>query len=223
MIWSFYHSCFPRAYVPTHTDLEGITYDVHIFAAASKSDYGAVAQMRSEDHTGQVHLSFILAHSLVARKHLHSIPCLELVAAQLARVLEWELTLLVPRTNLWSNSTTVLTWLNSKSCRYKVFIEARIAEIQKLTQNCTVGSSVALNRLCKTPSWSLNDDTVHLDDTVQELQGQDSLRDLTGMHQYRQAEVIILQQAQRQFFSEDYNILTANKLVLSRRLDGQRN
>lgn len=34
---------------------------------------------------------------------------------------------------LWTDSTTVLSWLRSDSCRYKVFIGTRIAEIQDMT------------------------------------------------------------------------------------------
>ncbi|KAL7851363.1 hypothetical protein AOLI_G00217190 [Acnodon oligacanthus] len=128
---------FPRAYVPVGTDLEGDTHEVHIFADASEQVYGAVAYMRSEDHEGQVHLSFILAHTREAPKCLHSIPrlelCAALMAAQLSHVLERE----VARTELWSDSTTVLTWLHSQSCRYKVFVGTRVAEIQELTENCT--------------------------------------------------------------------------------------
>lgn len=132
---------FPRAYVPADANLEGATREVHIFADASEQAYGAVAYMRTEDREGQIHLSFILARSRVAPRRLHSIPRLELcgalVAAQLAHVLERELSLTVARTVLWSDSTTVLTWLHSQSCRYKVFVGARIAEIQELTEKCT--------------------------------------------------------------------------------------
>lgn len=34
---------------------------------------------------------------------------------------------------LWSDSSTVLQWLKSESCRYKVFVGTRVAEIQSLT------------------------------------------------------------------------------------------
>lgn len=69
---------------------------------------------------------------------MHSIPrlelCAALMAAKLASVLERELTLKVARTVLWF--TTVLTWLHSQSCRYQVFVGARLGEIQDLTENC---------------------------------------------------------------------------------------
>ena len=132
---------FPRAYVPGDIDLEVAAREMHIFADASEQAYGAVAYLRTKDQEGQIHLSFLFARSRVAPRRLHSIPRLELcgalVAAQLARVLRNELTLTVARTVLWSDSTTVLTWLHSQSCRYKVFVGARVAEIQELTENCT--------------------------------------------------------------------------------------
>ncbi|XDV33330.1 hypothetical protein PO909_003765 [Leuciscus waleckii] len=34
-------------------------------------------------------------------------------------------------------SSTVLTWLNSESCHYKVFVGNRVAEIQELTEKCS--------------------------------------------------------------------------------------
>ncbi len=49
------------------------------------------------------------------------------------KVLENELTLKIDQIILWSDSTTVLTWLRSESCRYKVFVGTRVAKIQELT------------------------------------------------------------------------------------------
>lgn len=67
---------------------------------------------------------------------LLSSPCLEfcaaLTGAQLARVLHNELTLKIRQTVMWSDSTTVLTWIQSESYHYKVFVGNRIAEIQEL-------------------------------------------------------------------------------------------
>lgn len=37
------------------------------------------------------------------------------------------------QTMLWSDSTTVLDWLQSDSCRYKVFVGTRVSETQELT------------------------------------------------------------------------------------------
>ncbi|XP_077396826.1 uncharacterized protein LOC144033019 [Festucalex cinctus] len=130
----------PRPYVPSDSPLEGATRQLHIFADASEKAYGAVTFIRTEDKHGRTHLSFVLARSRIAPKRLHSVPrlelCAALVAAQLASTLKKELTLTVHRIVLWSDLTTVLTWLHSQSCRYKVFVGSRVAEIQELTEGC---------------------------------------------------------------------------------------
>lgn len=57
-----------------------------------------------------------------------------LTGAQLAQVIQNELTLPIDSVTLWSDSTTVLYWLTAESCRYKVFVGGRVAEIQTLTE-----------------------------------------------------------------------------------------
>nr|XP_061816936.1 uncharacterized protein LOC133606706 [Nerophis lumbriciformis] len=124
----------PRCYTPIPTT--GSQYDLHIFCDASERAYGAVAYVRLQ--TKDVILtSFIMARSRVAPKRQQSMPRLELCAAlagaQLAKVLKTEMTLPLQKTTLWSDSTTVLEWLQSDSCRFKVFVGTRVSEIQELT------------------------------------------------------------------------------------------
>ena len=113
------------------------------FCDTSERAYGSVAYLRCQDASGQVSVSFLMARSKVAPKLQLSMPRLELSAAlsgaQLAHMLHRELTLPIEITFLWSDSTTVLLWIKSDSCRYKVFVGARMAEIQELTSQCTWG------------------------------------------------------------------------------------
>lgn len=51
----------------------------------------------------------------------------------LANLLTRELTLEISKVVMWTDSTTVLAWIQSDSCRFKVFAGTRIAEIQELT------------------------------------------------------------------------------------------
>ena len=127
----------PRCYVTAVLDSPNAWRDIHIFCDASERAYGSVGYLRTEDASGQVQVAFLAARSRVAPKRQQSMPRLELCAAltgaQLATTLGRELTLDVRHVHMWTDSSTVLTWITSDSCRYKVFVGTRIAEIQELT------------------------------------------------------------------------------------------
>lgn len=135
------HIALPRSYTGPAKDKETSKRDIHIFCDASERAYGSVAYLRTEDQQGNVEVAFITARSKVAPKKQQSIPRLELCAsltgAQLARVVKTEFTLPIQHITLWTDSTTVLTWLKSESCRFKVFVGTRVAEIQDLTDQHT--------------------------------------------------------------------------------------
>ncbi len=132
---------FPRSYTSPAKDNGTSQRDIHIFCDASERAYGSVAYLRTEDQQGDVEVSFLTARSKVAPKKQQSIPRLELCAAltgaQMAKVVSTELTLPFHHIFLWTDSTTVLTWLKSESCRFKVFVGTRVAEIQDLTDQHT--------------------------------------------------------------------------------------
>ncbi|KAI2648679.1 Gag-Pro-Pol polyprotein [Labeo rohita] len=134
------HIALPRCYCSAPKDNVSSQRDIHIFCDSSECAYGSVAYLRTEDQNGEVEITFIVARSRVAPKKRLSIPCLELCAAltgaQLAKILQNELTLPIHQVFLWSDSTTVLTWIKSESCRFKVFVGTRITEIQDLTSYC---------------------------------------------------------------------------------------
>ncbi|XP_026110661.1 uncharacterized protein LOC113084551 isoform X2 [Carassius auratus] len=127
----------PRCYVSPEMNTSNLQRDLHIFADASEKAYGSVAYLRTESSQGCVEVSFLHARSRVGPKKQQSIPrlelCAALTAAQLAALLQRELTVNIRNVICWTDSTTVLTWLQSDSCRYKVFVGTRIAEIQELT------------------------------------------------------------------------------------------
>ena len=105
---------------------------MHVFRDASEQAYGSVVYLTTNDDTG--HVSFIMARFWVAPKRQQSMPRLELCAAlpgaQLASLIHRELNLSITQTFLWTDSTIVLTWLTSESCRFKVFMGTRVSEIQ---------------------------------------------------------------------------------------------
>ncbi|KAJ8415881.1 hypothetical protein AAFF_G00404380 [Aldrovandia affinis] len=98
----------PRCYVSLALDHAASKREVHIFCDASQWAYGSVGYLRTEDAAGHV---------------------------ELANLLIRELTLEVSRVVMWTDSTTVLAWIQSDSCRFKVFVGTRIAEIQELTDS----------------------------------------------------------------------------------------
>lgn len=131
------HVTFPRCYTKANTDLSGSRRILHVFCDASERAYGSVAYISTSDKHGETQVSFVAARSRVAPKRQQSIPRLELCAAltgaQLAATLRKELTIKIDQELYWTDSTTVLTWLQSDSCNYKVFVGTRVAEIQDLT------------------------------------------------------------------------------------------
>lgn len=131
----------PRCYTTAELDPNTCNRSVHVFCDASEKAYGSVAYLRTEDSSGRTEVAFIAARSRVAPKRQLSIPRLELSAAltgaQLASVLKRELTLDVHQYIYWTDSMTVLTWLQSESCKFKVFVGTRVAEIQELTDSGT--------------------------------------------------------------------------------------
>ncbi len=132
------HVAWPRCYCSKELDHPTSTRQIHIFRDASEQAYGSVAYLRTESPEGKVGVAFVAARSRVAPKKQQTIPRLELCAAltgaQLAKVLKTELTLPIYSVTLWSDYTTVLNWLLSSSCRFKVFVGTRVAEIQELTE-----------------------------------------------------------------------------------------
>ncbi|XP_072569309.1 uncharacterized protein [Paramormyrops kingsleyae] len=169
----------PRCYTPADMDLSDTKRDIHIFCDASERSYGSVAYLRSEGARGAIHVTFLLARSRVAPRKQLSIPRLELCAAvigaHLAQLLKTELTFEIRHLVLWSDSTTVLTWLHSESCHFKVFVGTRVAEIQELTDPGTwryVGSASnpaddltrgkTLQELARPNRWDQGPDFLHL-------------------------------------------------------------
>ncbi|XP_078797113.1 uncharacterized protein LOC144989073 [Oryzias latipes] len=170
---------FSRPYLPASEAASVARRELHVFCDASELAYGAVAYLRMVCEDNHTHLAFVMARSRVAPKRLHSVPRLELCAAQtgaqLAKLLEDELTLPITAIFLWTDSTTVLTWLQSESCRFKIFVGTRVAEIQELTQHHQwryvdsaqnpaddITRGKTLQDLSKANRWSLGPPFLHM-------------------------------------------------------------
>ena len=125
---------FPRW---TNTDLD-TPVDVHIFADASEKAYGCCIYVVSGE---TCHL--IYAKTKVASLKPMTLPRLELQAASLAvsraEYVLSTLRLSVATVTAWSDSMTVLKWIEGDALRWKTFVRNRVATIQEGTQKLGIG------------------------------------------------------------------------------------
>lgn len=127
----------PRCYFKSLVPGDKNQLQVHVFVDASEGAYACVAYFRLA--TGEdVSVSLIGAKSKVAPLKSLSIPRLELKAAVLGvRYLESisnQHSFKVHQRYMWSDSATVLAWINSEHRRYNKFVAVRIGEILTSTE-----------------------------------------------------------------------------------------
>ncbi|XP_035898309.1 uncharacterized protein LOC118505923 isoform X1 [Anopheles stephensi] len=126
----------PRCYLDTtHSDaIESV--ELHVFTDASEHAYGCVAYLRIQAE-GTVRCKLVMSRSKVAPLKRQTIPRLELMAAVLgARISHTILethSLKIDKCTFWSDSKTVLSWINSEQHRFVQFVAFRIGEIWELT------------------------------------------------------------------------------------------
>lgn len=124
----------PRKFIPNL----GTKFEVHGFCDASQEAYGAVVYIRSYGNDGGVYSQLLCARTRVAPLKGSTIPRLELSGAlTLARLAlkvaeAWKLE--VKDFYLWTDSTVVLGWINSGSCRLKAFVANRVDQILEITE-----------------------------------------------------------------------------------------
>lgn len=126
----------PRTYINYS---EATSLQLHVFVDASTTAYAAALYWRAETEDGRVSLALIVAKARVAPLKLTSVPRLELQAAVLgakmaATVLE-EHSKKPESKTFWTDSKTVLTWLNTGARSYKPFVAHRIAAIEEFTRS----------------------------------------------------------------------------------------
>ena len=113
-------------------------YELHTFCDASKLAYATATFLRVEDGD-RTQLVFIAAKARVAPNKA-SIPRLELLAAAIASRQTHEIVKALNYDNvpvfLWTDSTTVLAWLN-RDLQWGTFVYNRVREIRRLTAAAT--------------------------------------------------------------------------------------
>lgn len=110
--------------------------ELHGFCDASTKAYGAVVYVVTQDELGNRYSSLLTSKSRVApQKNPQTIPRLELCGALLlTNLMEKVKEIFAPAAiYLWTDSTIVLSWLNSPPDSYKKFVANRIGNILKLT------------------------------------------------------------------------------------------
>ena len=107
--------------------------ELHVFCDASSKAYTAVAYWRFLLPDNTFHIAFIMSKSRVAPKSNTTIPRLELQAAvlatKLAKLITKEHDIQVIKRFFWSDSSTVIHWINKDPREYKIFVANRLAEI----------------------------------------------------------------------------------------------
>jgi len=137
--WQDYYSeleCLRDFSIPRWTGhgSDTIAIELHGFADASTSAYGAVVYLKLIKIDGSTDITLLTAKSKVAPLKPMSIPRLELCATVLlARTLTFtQTTLDLKQANChcWTDSTVALTWLNQSSSRWKIFVANRVHYVQ---------------------------------------------------------------------------------------------
>lgn len=109
------------------------TFELQGFCDASDNAYAAVVYARVVDSQGCVHVALITSKTKVAPIKRVSIPRLELCGAVLLAKLLTEVARVMNVGKMdihaWTDSSIVLSWLNSQPNRWKTFVANRVTEI----------------------------------------------------------------------------------------------
>ncbi|XP_062715911.1 uncharacterized protein LOC134291768 [Aedes albopictus] len=127
----------PRCYFPGYFVDSFNTLELHIFVDASEEAYVAAAYFRIVDNS-QIRCVLVSSKTKVAPLKPLSVPRLELQAALLGARLSKSVTenhtLQIVQRFFWSDSTTVLAWLQSDQRKYRQFVACRVSEILDSTK-----------------------------------------------------------------------------------------
>ena len=112
---------------------------LHVFSDASELALASVAYLRTRYDDDTTELKFVIGKARVAPINRMTIPNLELQAAKngakLSRFIKEQHDIRIDSTTLWTDSTTVLHWINSPNQRHRIFIANRLNFIMDSTSS----------------------------------------------------------------------------------------
>lgn len=124
-----------RCYGPTKTS---DTVELHVFSDASEVAYAASAYLRIINDKRDVQCSFIMGKCRNSPIRRPTIPRLELMASvmavRLSNIILAELDWKVNSVIFWTDSTTVLQYIDNENRRFHHFVAARLEEIHQYTK-----------------------------------------------------------------------------------------
>ena len=127
--------CLPRTYFKPETKI--LETQLHVFSDASELALASVAYLRIRYDDDTTELKFVIGKARVAPISRMTIPNLELQAAtngaKLSRFIKEQHDIRIDSTTLWTDSTTVLHWINSPNQRHRIFIANRLNFIMDST------------------------------------------------------------------------------------------
>ena len=108
---------------------------LHYFADASEQGYGIVVYIRFTNREGRVHCQLLLSKARVAPSKKTTIPRMELTAATIAvkihRKLQDLWNLRADLIFFWTDSMSVLRYINNETTRFHTFVANRITVIRE--------------------------------------------------------------------------------------------
>ncbi|XP_038154235.1 uncharacterized protein LOC119791920 [Cyprinodon tularosa] len=111
---------------------------LHHFSDASEVAYGTASYLVLMNDLGRIHCSLMMGKSRVSPLKQITVPRLELTAAVVAvkvdRMLQAEMQIPLQQSIFWTDSTTVLKYIDSDTARYKTFVANRITLIREATK-----------------------------------------------------------------------------------------
>jgi hypothetical protein len=114
------------------------TIEFHLFCDANDLAYSASAYLRITDEQGGVHCNFVMGKCRNSPIKRPTIPRLELLASvmavRLSNLVQSEIDWDISNVVFWTDSTTVLQYINNESRRFHRFVATRLEEIHEYTQ-----------------------------------------------------------------------------------------